>query len=662
MSDDPIEPDAPVTGEPATIGGEHARTFVLDGELRVLAAIGKAPGAVPGDGGDGGSRADRRSLPARLRDHWSVEAARAVEDLLRWVLATGEAVHAAPVSIRSAEEEDPATVVWTATRIDAPGDASSRPALLCRVAGLGGPCDLEVALRRSEEALRRRTDLFDTLFDRIPVMLVLWDPDVERLRLNARAESTLGWTTEEANCGDFMARIYPDHAYRAEVIGYMQSLAPGWREFRCTTRDGTVIPTEWANVRLADDTVIGIGVDLRERRAAEAALRSARDELEGRVAERTDTLQRQRQQLRRLARELASAEHRERKRLAAVLHDDLQQHLVALRMRLALARQRSRPNRFAATVDEAIELVDGAIASSRSLTYELRPPVLYEDGLVPAIRWLAGEMAQRHGLCVQVEATPLRTRLDEDLRAMLFQAVRELLFNVVKHAGSREATVTVGLAERRLTLRVEDAGHGFPKESAEPKPRSEGGLGLFSLRERLESIGGTMDLRSTPGRGTSVTLELPVPAETDRAATGEGWESAGPAGTPRPEAGSHAVPSVLVVDDHAVVRQGLVTLIADDERLRVAGEAGDGGEALAVVERIDPDLVLMDVNMPRMNGIEATRRIRRRWPDVRVVGLSVQDDPAMRRSMLEAGASAFVSKADDAETLVQAMLGALAGT
>jgi len=122
------------------------------------------------------------------------------------------------------------------------------------------------------------------------------------------------------------------------------------------------------------------------------------------------------------------------------------------------------------------------------------------------------------------------------------------------------------------------------------------------------------------------------------------------------EQGTPSSPRVLVVDDHAVVRQGLVVLLAEDERVRLVGEAKDGGEVEEAIRRHRPDVVLMDVNMPGVNGIEAKRRILEVESRIRVIGLSVQNDAATGRSMREAGAAAFVSKSDDAETIIQTIL------
>ena len=125
----------------------------------------------------------------------------------------------------------------------------------------------------AEEALSHERELLQRIIDNIPVMLVMWDPKFSRFTLNPHAQAVLGWSTEDANQGDFMAKVYPDKDYRAEVASYMQSLEIGWREFNCAAKDGQLIPCYWANIRLADDSMIGIGLDLRERKQVEEKIR-----------------------------------------------------------------------------------------------------------------------------------------------------------------------------------------------------------------------------------------------------------------------------------------------------------------------------------------------------------------------------------------------------
>ncbi len=380
----------------------------------------------------------------------------------------------------------------------------------------------------ADEAARHR-ELLERIVETIPVLLVTWDPRLEQFALNPHAEEVLGWTTADANAGDFMAMVYPDDAYRREVAEYMHSLAPGWREWRCTTKDGREVPIDWANIRLADETMVGIGVDLRDRKAAEKALRQAKDELEHRVAERTaelwrtvqtlraevarrreaeQALRRRGEQLRELAGELTLAEQRERRRLAGVLHDTLQQLLVGAKFRLGDLGECAAP--AAREAAEAVgAILDEAIQCSRTLTGELSPPVLHEEGLGPALQWLAAWMHNKHDLRVDIEADAEAEPGSEDTRVLMFQSARELLFNAVKHAGVDTARVRLGRRDNHVELIVSDKGAGFDP-AAEPAPGQSGGFGLLSIRERLNLLGGRLDIDSAPGRGSTFVMRAPL--------------------------------------------------------------------------------------------------------------------------------------------------------
>jgi PAS domain S-box-containing protein len=266
--------------------------------------------------------------------------------------------------------------------------------------------------------------------------------------------------------------------------------------------------------------VLGMVLDITERKSTEVELRLARDEMEQRVEERTAELRAQTEQLRSLAGQLASAEQRERRRLAAILHDDLQQWLVAAKMRLGPLSSKSVDPKIADVPAKVREMLDEAIKCSRNLSQELRPPVLYEEGLLPALRWLAEQMHERHELDVEVTAEVEEEPASEDLAAFLFESVREMLFNIVKHAGVSEASVHVRRTNGTLEVVVEDGGTGFDLDAIQRQ--GGGGLGLFSVRERLAGLGGEMEITSTPGEGTRITLCAPVAdnAEADESPPG----------------------------------------------------------------------------------------------------------------------------------------------
>ncbi|MEN6627490.1 MAG: MASE3 domain-containing protein [Candidatus Sumerlaeia bacterium] len=240
-------------------------------------------------------------------------------------------------------------------------------------------------------------------------------------------------------------------------------------------------------------------------------LERKRDWLEARVAERTVELNRsiaeleeRTAQLRTLAAQLIQAEQAERRRLSQVLHDHLQQMLVAARIHLGVVKGKVREEGRAAlaTVEE---LINESINESRSLSVELSPRVLYESGLPTALAWLGRQMEQKHGLKVEVEVDDAVLPPDENVSIMVFHSARELLFNIVKHAGVPEARLTLGREpEGWLRLGVEDRGIGY-----DPKSVREN-FGLVSIRERMTYMGGAMEVQAAPGQGVRVVLYSPM--------------------------------------------------------------------------------------------------------------------------------------------------------
>ncbi len=208
--------------------------------------------------------------------------------------------------------------------------------------------------------------------------------------------------------------------------------------------------------------------------------------------------------LQQLTGELAVAEQRERQRLGQLVHDGLQQYLVAARVRTELLA-RTAPS---AVCHEVHALLTEAIKSSRTLTAEFTPPILRAAGFVSALRWLAKWMEDTHRLTVTVSAAAEFEIRDEAARVLFFHAVRELLFNVVKHADIPQAAVAVHAHNGQARIVVVDHGKGFEPARVVEMPAS--GLGLFSIRQRLEYLGGTLEIDSKPGQGSRFTLSVPL--------------------------------------------------------------------------------------------------------------------------------------------------------
>jgi PAS domain S-box-containing protein len=248
--------------------------------------------------------------------------------------------------------------------------------------------------------------------------------------------------------------------------------------------------------------------DITERKRAEEELRRAKDELEQRVRERTEDLALKADQLRALAGEVTLAEQRERTRLAKVLHDHIQQLLVAAKYQVAvLGREGSAKVRK--TASELDTLIDESIAASRSLTAELSPSILHESGLNAGLEWLARWMSDKHRLHVDLEMDAIAP-LPEITRILLFESARELLLNVVKHSNTRSARIILRSAEGLLQLVVSDDGVGFYPDTMLTGGESNRGFGLFSIRERLKMIGGKLEIESAPGMGSRFVLSVPI--------------------------------------------------------------------------------------------------------------------------------------------------------
>lgn len=611
-----------------------------------------------------------------------------------------------------------------------------------RILGLVGVSRDITERMQARMELQRQKTVLQGIFDYSPVLIVMWDATLQRFTLNRKAEEVLGWTTEDANAGNFMESVYPDPDYRAEVEDFMESLEPGWRELKCVTKEGASVPIEWANIRLTDETMVGIGVDLRERKKAdllqrrlaqfpmenpnpvlrvgpggeffyangsagewleklgwsggemlpdciqdivrqaigqngvvesevvdpsgrtlwlsavqpagekyvnfygrdvterkriEAQIVELNEQLEQRVRERTaelaeseekfrslvektrditcrtdadgvlryvapqaalygfdpaelegrnfldlvrpeerermaagfqktmetgevnpsefrlyapdgtmywfegrssvlydasgkviglnsvlreftahkkadETALRYRGHLRRLAAQLVKAQDEEQRRIAEGLHDDVAQLLAACSIKLGEAEYAASLEAARPVHDQIDELLDEAVEKIRSLSFELASSTLYRAGFRKALQELCEHMTDRYGIRFGLQWEEPAAEPDDATATVLFRAVRELLFNVVKHARVKEALVCVSMDGDMLEVYVEDRGAGF----ADPLNSEGRGLGLFGIEERLRDMGGRLAIDSQPGIRTRVSLYVAVGDERTR--------------------------------------------------------------------------------------------------------------------------------------------------
>jgi PAS domain S-box-containing protein len=403
---------------------------------------------------------------------------------------------------------------------------------------------------------------------------------------------------------------------------------------------------------------VGVTFDITERKQSDIQRQEWTRELERRVNERTKELVRTHDRLRGLAQDLTLTEQRERQRIAGELHDYLAQMLVVTRLKMNQATQMISPHPACSVLQEADQLIDQSLTYTRTVVAELMPPTLRQFGLAAGLRWLGERMGQQ-GLDVSMDVPDVAPPLSEDHTTMLYQCVRELLFNVLKHAGTDRASVRMGDdGQGKLHIVVHDEGVGCDPVTIRESKGDK--FGLFSIRERMEAIDGWMELDSQPGAGTTVTLGVTVGASGAEDATADQLplNAAQPSGAAgfsvhHPAHERQAPVRVLLVDDHAMVRQGLRSILDGYANLHIIAEAGDGEEAITLARLLKPDLIVMDVNMPRLDGIEATKRIREELPGTYVVGLSVNEAEHVVKSMRDAGASAFLTKESAADHLYE---------
>ena len=423
--------------------------------------------------------------------------------------------------------------------------------------------------------------------------------------------------------------------------------------------ENTNVPLILSGRPLQDDEENTIGaimtmVDITDRKRAEQQLQDLNDSLEQRIVERTRALLSYQQHLRDMTSELIGTEQRERRRLANELHDYLAQLLVVCRMKIAQLSQGGWERELKTAIQDIDKILTDSLNYTRTLIAELSPNILYELGLAPALVWLGGQFEQ-HDLHVHIQEEEKDLQLPEDHAIFVFQAVRELLFNVKKHAGTNQATVSLKrTASHELHVKVEDAGQGFPLEDASQNYNRPGKFGLFSIRDRIEALGGTINIESEVGRGTCISLLVPIdshiPSEVSQIPRSRPLTSWAPSNLKRIQRKGIRI---LLVDDHALVREGIRGLLDVHADFHVVGEAQDGLEAIEYTRMFHPDIIVMDVNMPRMNGIDATRKILREWPEVQVIGLSVQEDEQVRELMMQAGAVMYLTKNGIANELVE---------
>ncbi len=389
--------------------------------------------------------------------------------------------------------------------------------------------------KRAEQALRQSEERYRTLYDSMDegfcVIEVLFDQrrqpvDYRFLEVNPSFEKQTG--IKDAR-GRRMREIAPDHeVYWFTLYGDVALTGePARFEYPAEQLQRWYEGYAYRLGEAGEHTVAIIFNDITGRKRAEQDLRLFASDLEQRVVARTRELVESQSRLRALATDLNLAEQRERKRMAADLHDYLAQLLVLGKMKLAQGKRLVAEHPACADfIKQTEDVLVEALTYTRTLVADLSPSVLHDFGLPAALRWLSERMMQQQQLAVTTHIEADDVTLPEDQAVLLFQSVRELLINAAKHGKTSHATVRLAKQDARLHIEVLDEGVGFDvaaAAAAADMPTAQSSkYGLFSIRERMIALGGWFELQSEPGKGTTATLMLPL---TSRSEAGSGLRS-----------------------------------------------------------------------------------------------------------------------------------------
>jgi PAS domain S-box-containing protein len=348
------------------------------------------------------------------------------------------------------------------------------------------------------EALRHSEARFRTIFEGTTLGIALVDKNGRIVECNAALQQMLGYRQTELVNQMFTVFLLPEDASRCQaffrkLVQGQQDPYQGEKKYIC--KDGR---TAWGRLNVSllrgaeeeDRLAICMIENITDQKQAEKEIRTYQE------------------QLRSVASELSLTEERERRRLATDLHDHVGQILALAQIKLGAIRESASSTQLLEPMDEVRRLIEQTIQYTRSLTFELSPPILYDLGFDAAVEWLAELMQEQHGLTVKVQADRSTKPMNDEIRVILFQTVRELLVNVAKHAGAKNIGVFIRRADDTLQVKIEDDGLGM--ELSTDAASGPSGFGFFSIKERLKYLGGHLEVVSEPGWGTRVTLQVPL--------------------------------------------------------------------------------------------------------------------------------------------------------
>ena len=484
---------------------------------------------------------------------------------------------------------------------------------------------------------------FASLMESLSVGVAVATRNGDLLYTNSRFLETFGQPPRKNSSGSNLKSFVAAASWRS----LEQAMSQGALE---TTEGEIIVPSSDYDLRTIRvcfspflDTPAAIKItatDITDLVKAQTALKASKDSMNS------------------LSARVLQLQDEERRRLARDLHDTVGQEIVVVLMTLdTIARMWDKPDPNAReNLLEAVDWLRKVESEIRTFSYLLHPPLLDDMGLASALSWYMEGFSKRSGISVQLSVPDNLPRLPLQAETALFRVTQESLSNVIRHSKSKQAWVQVALEPHCLKLSIRDEGRGF--DQAAHARSTPSGVGIEGMRGRLRSLGGSLDVRSgTDGTEVMASVPLsvgdPIRSDSVHAQRQHGSENA--------TAASGMAKRILIVDDHEVARKGIRFLVNEEDDLEICGEAQDGVEAFEKVQRLNPDLVILDLNMPGGGGFSAANRIRNAGLTPKILIYTTHTFPGLERIARAADCDGFVLKANATHDLIRGIRAVLRG-
>ena len=384
------------------------------------------------------------------------------------------------------------------------------------------------------------------------------------------------------------------------------------------------------------------------------------------------------EELRRFSHQLVNIQENERRQLARTLRDEIAQVLAGLQVTLEMSKYLPS-TALRLTFDEIQELVDALLKQIDTLALDLWPTMLDHLGLLPALLWQFDRFSVQSQMKIDFEHAGLERSFSPKVKLGAYRIMQEALLNIARHADVSEASVRIWVDDDLLSVEVADQGVGFDLENVLITGETRG---LIAIRERTLALGGELTITSTPGSGTNLILRLPLEASnqrqpdrdmhmpdmkpilnTSRSSLGSERSPTTP-GDRHPKPGSPAsVREVTIILAHKLefVRRGLHSVLVTEPGFSIVGEASHGLETLDQVERLNPDVLVLDLHISGISGLDITRQVSQRASQTRVIVISMYDQEAYVLEALRSGATGYIFKDSSAHDLIEAIHEVVAG-